>query len=653
MDARDQISREATALARIGLPKTLKSRLIIYFLAITIVPSVAVSYYYFRSSQHALEKSMIDTSVSNLAYMVTIMDKQLENAAQLSDWLFMNKNLDRVLTKEYPGPEAGYDQDIDAFLELKDYQLRFNATLGTYVYSVLIYGHNGMDLRAGRPEGTQVDLSELQQMEWFRQGLDLHGKKAWYGIVENPSKDRYERYVLPLVRPVFHSVTNREIGWHMIGFRATLISDLFRGLTLRPDEMLLVLDPRGRAVYHSDAELIGQDLTGLSYVDGIFVHDSDSGNLPAKISGEQRHITFARSSLTGWTIAMMLSSIELNTQKGVLFRITLVILLSSFVFITLLTVYLSSNLTHPLIRILHRTRAIAEGSFDPDPTIEGDGELGILGRAVNQMAANIKDLLNRIIDNEREKRRLELEVLQHQVNPHFLYNTLNSLKVMATIQKADGIKRMVTALGRLLMYLSRNASETITLEEEISLLNDYIYIQNMRYRGRIQLSCHMAKPEYLNCRIIRFTLQPIVENAIFHGIEPKREAGRIDVTVSERAGRLVICVKDDGVGMTEEEITSALSSPPVRKTRGLSGIGIRNVNERIKLAYGHEYGLTIQSVVGEYTEVCLEIPLEASPGSEFTAAALESSLSAPDLTAPLDQDELRDGDPCADEDSHH
>lgn len=607
-------------MSRIRFFKTLKSRLIICFLALAIVPSVVISYYYFKNSQRTLEDNMIGTSVSNLAYTVTIIDKQLEHAAQLSDWLFMNKNLDRVLTKDYSELESGYDADIDTFLELKDYQLRFNSAVGTYVYSVFIRGHNGLDLRAGQPQGTQVDLAQLEKTDWFKYGMSLQGKKGWYGIVENPSKDSYAKHILPLVRPVFHSVTNREIGWHIIGFRVNLISDLFKGLQSRSDEMLIVVDPNNRAVYHSDPALIGRDLIGLDYIDHAVYQSAYQGSTNARISGEQRHVTFARSESTGWGIVQVLSSTELNEQRGFLLRVTVIILLSSFVFVALLTIYLSSNLTQPLTNILNRTKAIASGSFDRDPSIEGDGELGTLGRAVNQMADNIRNLLNQVIDDEREKRRLELQVLQHQVNPHFLYNTLNSLKVMATIQKADGIKRMVTALGRLLMYLSRNASEAITLEEEISLLNDYIYVQNMRYRGRIQLEYHLDNPEWLNCRIIRFTLQPIIENSIFHGIEPKRDAGKIDLTVSERGGRLVICVRDDGVGMTDDEIEAALNAPPDKKARGLSGIGIRNVNERIKLVYGQEYGLTIKSSVSEYTEVCIEIPLQVDRASDLTAA---------------------------------
>lgn len=594
----------------LNFPKTLKSRLILYFLAITIVPSVTVSYFYFKNSQYTLEKNMINTSMSNLDYSTDIIDKQLKNAEQLSDWIFINKSLDTILTKDYPGVNyRSYDQ-IKAFLDLVDYQLRYNASIGTHLFSLIIHGKNGLDLRAGQPEGTQIEIAEIEKTKWFKKGIELQGKKYWYGIIPNPSTStiKYEAYILPLVRPIVHSFTIREIGWQMIGFRVSLISDLFKNLEILPDETLLVMDSRGFCVYHNKNNYIGQDLKKLDFIQTI-LNGEMQGSLRIKMEEGTRLVVYDKSELTGWSIVKILSSAELNRQKRTLFGITLIILFSSFIFTSLLTIFLSSNLTRPLTKLLQKTKAIAAGNFDRDPSIEGEDELGLLGCEINEMAENIKSLLERMIENEQEKRRLELELLQNQVNPHFLYNALNSLKLMATIQKADGIKEMVTALGRLLMNLSKNTAEKITLEEEIALLNDYVYIQNIRYKGKIKLEYSLDDYDYLQCMIIKFTLQPIVENAIFHGVEPKKDAGRILINVSEQDGQLIICIEDDGVGMTSEQINSILTTP-VDKTRGLSKIGLKNVDDRIKLVYGSQYGLTIESVVGEYTRVYLKIPRE-------------------------------------------
>ena len=261
--------------------------------------------------------------------------------------------------------------------------------------------------------------------------------------------------------------------------------------------------------------------------------------------------------------------------------------------------------------MLYQTKEIAAGNFYEDPSIEGEDELGTLGHGINEMAVNIRNLLNQVVKDEQEKRRLELEVLQNQVNPHFLYNTLNSLKLMATIQKADGIKEMVSALGRLLMNISKNTSEKISLEEELSLLDDYVHIQNIRYKGKIKLEYHIENQADLNSKIIKFTLQPIVENAIFHGIEPKKDAGRIKIFITcADDDYIMICIEDDGVGITQEQIKSILTSLPVKKTRVLSGIGIKNVDERLKLVYGQQFGLSIESELGRYTRVYLKIPRE-------------------------------------------
>jgi two-component system sensor histidine kinase YesM len=590
--------------------KSLKNKLILSFILINIIPTVTVSFFYFKYSQNSLENNMIDTTESSLNYTMTVIEKQLKQAEQLSDWIFINRNLDNILTKGYPGEKISYSTEINNFLDLvNNFQLGFNSSIGTYIYSLVIHGNNDLDLRAGNPDGTQIDLVKLKQQAWFQKGLELHGQKFWYGLVENPSSTQYEKYLLPIVRPILHSQTTQEIGWHFIGISTTLISDLFKNYEIRPDETLMVLDSRGHCIYHQKRNLVGQNLLRTGYI-ATAIHGNKQGHFSTEVDGSSRLVVYAKSEINGWSIIKVLSPVELNRQKRILFNISLIIFFSGLLFTSFFTVYLSTNLTRPFKKLLRQTQEIASGNFERDPSIEGEDELGVLGRGVNEMAENIRRLLDRVIEDEQEKRRLELEVLQNQVNPHFLYNTLNSVKLMATIQKVDGIREMVTALGRLLMNLSKNTSEKISLEEELSLLNDYIYIQNIRYKGKIKLDYRLPDQNCLKCMIIKFTLQPIVENAIFHGIEPKKNAGRILIAIEATEDQLVIVIEDDGVGMTATQIESLLATAPPAKNRGLSKIGIKNVNERLKLIYGFQYGLSIESVVGEYTKVYVRIPKE-------------------------------------------
>ncbi|WP_099469494.1 sensor histidine kinase [Konateibacter massiliensis] len=203
----------------------------------------------------------------------------------------------------------------------------------------------------------------------------------------------------------------------------------------------------------------------------------------------------------------------------------------------------------------------------------------------------------------------EIALLQSQVNPHFLYNTLDSIRWMAVIQKNPGIEKTVKSLSNLLKNLAKGVGEKITLEEEISLLQDYVDTQSVRFMELLKIENHIDK-QFYSYKIIKFTLQPLVENAIFHGIEPTGECGTITLTAYEEGDYLLITVKDNGVGMSEEELKVLRESAVNPHLRGMAGIGVSNVDSRLKLTYGDECGLSYESVQRSFTRVTVRIKKE-------------------------------------------
>ncbi|MFQ8979695.1 MAG: sensor histidine kinase [Waltera sp.] len=203
-------------------------------------------------------------------------------------------------------------------------------------------------------------------------------------------------------------------------------------------------------------------------------------------------------------------------------------------------------------------------------------------------------------------------MLQSQINPHFLYNTLNSIKWMATIQGATGISEMTTSLSRLLKSISKGTSLLIDIREELSLLENYFTIQSYRYGGTITMDIQVDNESLYNSEIIKFTLQPLVENAIFHGIEPKGCAGHIRIHVgyetSDNTEKIRIDVTDDGVGMTADKATQVLRSNDDSSADFFREIGVSNVHKRLQYQFGAEYGITIESKEGEYTTMSIHIP---------------------------------------------
>jgi two-component system sensor histidine kinase YesM len=231
----------------------------------------------------------------------------------------------------------------------------------------------------------------------------------------------------------------------------------------------------------------------------------------------------------------------------------------------------------------------------------------LLGWGVRRQTREITGLMEKRIADEKHKRDLEYRMLQSQINPHFLYNTLNSIKWMAAIQNAPGIAEMTTALSRLLQRVSRDSRRMASLREELALLDDYLVIQKYRYGDSVTLEKKIAHESLLDTPVPRFVLQPLAENAIFHGIEPKG-SGVITVEVTQCSDDVLVSLTDDGVGMDAAVIERIRNEP--RDAVGMfRELGVRNVDERLRHAFGEDYGLVIESETGKYTSMTLRLPL--------------------------------------------
>ena len=224
--------------------------------------------------------------------------------------------------------------------------------------------------------------------------------------------------------------------------------------------------------------------------------------------------------------------------------------------------------------------------------------------------------MTRRVEDERRKQELEYRMLQNEVNPHFIYNTLNSIRWMATIQHAPGIAEMVTAFARLTKRISKGTQKLVPLQEELALLNDYFTIQQYRYGGDLEIEVSRIESETLcrDCMIPRFTLQPLVENAIFHGLEPKGGHGSVllDISTDPDTGDVLLRITDDGVGMPPEQVAHLLDEPAegAEKAEKFRHVGLWNVNRRIRYSFGEGYGLTIESEEDVGTEVTIRLPYQ-------------------------------------------
>ena len=292
------------------------------------------------------------------------------------------------------------------------------------------------------------------------------------------------------------------------------------------------------------------------------------------------------------------------SSKEIIFVFIFILFLGMFV--VLLVCYLISARILKPIKLLQRVmKNVEKGEFDIIAEEKGENEVKNLSRTFNIMIRRIKQLMEQNLKEQEEKRRYELNALQAQINPHFLYNTLDSIVWLAENDENKEVVKMVTALANLFRISISKGNELITIKDEIEHARNYLVIQKIRYADKFDFDIQVQEDIFDNLTQ-KLILQPIIENAIYHGIKKMLDYGSILIKGSIVDSKICIEVIDNGVGMSQETANALLTK--VSNVKNTHGIGVRNVSERIKLCFGQEYGLEILSELDEGTRVIIWIP---------------------------------------------
>lgn len=315
-----------------------------------------------------------------------------------------------------------------------------------------------------------------------------------------------------------------------------------------------------------------------------------------------------RTPRLGWRILCFIPMSALLSDTRVLILVILLVSLLAVLISTGIAALLSNSSTRNIKTLEQTMRRVEEGNFDVRIEPLGKDEIGSLSVRFNFMLSRINELINTVYKEQIAKQQAEFTVLMSQINPHFLYNTLGTVKWYARMKQQSEIERMVTSVIDLLKSSVRRVGEFHSLEQEIAQLKNYIYIQKIGYGEAFQVDYDVDE-QLLGCEVPYFILQPLVENAILHGIEMSKGSGRISVSARTAENHLILVVEDNGIGMSEEQIDNLLNIVTKKETvPGVTSIGIHNVNERIQLYYGQQFGLSYESTLGLGTKAMVCIP---------------------------------------------
>lgn len=309
------------------------------------------------------------------------------------------------------------------------------------------------------------------------------------------------------------------------------------------------------------------------------------------------------------TQSMEALKVELNSRVESFLTICILTLVIIVFCVLLTAIFISNSITKPVNELCGVTDQISKGDFSARADVQTEDEIAQLAGSVNHMSKQLEIMVNKMKEDERKMRYAELRLLQEQINPHFLYNTLDTIIWLIEGNLNEKAEDMVVSLSDFFRLVLSRGKEFISIQEEERHIRSYLEIQQVRYQDILEYEISID-PKLYQYKILKLTLQPIVENALYHGIKYKRAKGKILVTGTMADERIYLSVSDTGVGMEKEELNKLREEikRPCKETE--SGFGLANVNERIRMNFGMEYGMTIDSVKGEGTTVSLTIPAE-------------------------------------------
>lgn len=471
------------------------------------------------------------------------------------------------------------------------------------IYNLGILQKNGKALlNEGKSRlNTYVDM---EKQEWYRRAVE--NRDSFYlSSAHVQHMIQGERpWVITLSRYIPDPM-NKEGGVLFVDLNYSAIRKLCDDSSVGKKGYIFILDEDGNIVYHPQQQQLYNELQ-TEYIDEVMNCQTDVLNMGDGDSA--RLYTISRSDTTGWTVVSCSYISELLKKSGeaqIIYMLMAVVLVAIAL---LISSFMAKSITQPILKLQSSMALIQEGDFRAgNVEVESRNEIGSLTETFNVMTLRIQELMEQNINEQKAKRKSEMKALQSQINPHFLYNTLDSIIWMAESGKNEEVVLMTASLARLLRQNISNEEEEISIFDEVEYCRNYLTIQKMRYKDKLEFRIDVA-PEITSCQIIKLVLQPLIENAIYHGLKYKESKGLLELIGYAAGEDIIFEIRDNGVGMDEETLNHIFERHTVNYRS--NGVGVYNVERRIKLTYGQEYGITYKSRSGEGTVARVCIPKE-------------------------------------------
>ena len=559
--------------------------------AVIIITVISLSY----TRQSVFENSSLYTQTI-IQQMNQNIDSYIDYMENTSYLVSSNEDVQKYLFGDTADPEAR-DRILSQFETILDSR--------SDILNLGIIAENGRMLINNGQRLTNQDL-DIHSQEWYTNALE--GRESVY------LTSSHVQHIISGERPwvitLSRGIRNKEMGTgqekegvFFIDLNYSAISELCDQSMVGNQGYAFIVDADGNIVYHPQQQQLYNELQ-TENIDLVMNAGSDIVTWGDGIN--KKMYSISRSEKTGWTVVDCVRVEELLRRSNEAQSIYVLVAIGLMAVALFFSRFVAKSITLPIQRLCDSMERVQEGDFSvSDIVVDSENEIGSLTKSFNVMTQRIHELMAQNIREQEAKRKSELKALQSQINPHFLYNTLDSIIWMAEGKKNEEVVLMTASLARLLRQSISNEDELVSIGQEIEYARGYLTIQKMRYKDKLEFWIEV-EPSILNIRLIKLVLQPVIENAIYHGLKYKESRGLLQVKGFMKNGNAVLQVIDDGVGMDQETLDHIYERHKVDYHS--NGVGIYNVQKRLQLYYGNEYGIVYESKPGEGTTATITIP---------------------------------------------
>lgn len=562
-----------------------------YFTVTALAASLLITFSLYQRLSSQVTEKVIAENQSLINQVARSVESYLRTVMKLSDSLYYGAVKNADISSESIKNEITllYDNNKDN------------------VDNIALFTQSGSMVEAV-PAARLKNGIKVTQEEWFKNALEKtenqHFSYPHVQYIFDINENQY-RWVISLSRAVeLTEGTSTTQGVLLVDLGYSGLEHLFDGVTTGKDGYVYLISSNGEILYHPKMQLIDSGRLKESNLAAATYKD---GNHREELEGEQRIITVKSIGYTGWKVVGVTPKnvVSLNSIKTRLFIVFLITLILSV--LAVINSYISSRITNPIKELEKSVGMLEEGNLDTPVLIGGSYEIQHLGNSIKNMAKQIRVLMDDIVSEHEAKRKQEFDALQSQINPHFLYNTLDIIVWMIENEQKNEAVKAVTALARFFRISLSKGKSIILVQDELEHVRNYLMIQHMRFKNKFSYEIHVEE-KCMELTSLKLILQPLVENAIYHGMEFMDGEGEIIINVYRLEDDLYFTVSDNGLGMTKEQVDSLFTGQAGNTSKKGSGIGVKNVNERIKLYFGEAYGLTISSEPDEGTTITIHLP---------------------------------------------